>query len=311
MEFLRLLESIRTPFFDTLFGLISLLGEETIFMLVGIAVIWCFDKKWGFRLFLVGLFSSTLNQLLKAIFLIPRPWVQDHDFTIVESARAGATGYSFPSGHSQGSASLYYTLAAWMRKRWSTIVCTALIALICFSRLYLGVHTPLDVLVGLTLGLLSAAVLCYLFNRFDGNKRATVIIGLSLLVVCILTTCYVLFSPAREASVAEFDRHGQESICTILGAMMGLCVSWYIDERYTNFDVKAVWWAQILKCIVGAGIILTVRIALKAPMNALFNGLPIANTVRYFIIVIVGVVIYPLTFKLWARLGAKKADNAN
>ena len=77
MEFLRLLESIRSPFLDRVAAVITMLGEETVFMLVGMALLWCFDKKWGFRFFFIGLVGNTLNQLMKAIFLIPRPWVLD------------------------------------------------------------------------------------------------------------------------------------------------------------------------------------------------------------------------------------------
>ena len=55
MEFLRLLESIRSPFLDRVAAVITMLGEETVFMLVGMALLWCFDKKWGFRFFFIGL----------------------------------------------------------------------------------------------------------------------------------------------------------------------------------------------------------------------------------------------------------------
>ena len=104
MTFLKMLESIRTPFWDQVAAAVTLLGEETFFMLVGLALVWCFDKRWGFRLLFVGLTGTVLNQLLKAVFLIPRPWVIAPEFTIVEAARAGATGYSFPSGHTQSAA---------------------------------------------------------------------------------------------------------------------------------------------------------------------------------------------------------------
>ena len=103
MEFLKLLEGIRTPFLDSFFSVITTLGEETIFIVVGLLFYWCIDKKQGYYLFFVGFFGTILNQFLKLLFRIPRPWVKDPDFTIVESARAGATGYSFPSGHTQSS----------------------------------------------------------------------------------------------------------------------------------------------------------------------------------------------------------------
>ena len=103
MGFLKFLEGIRNPVLDVFFSLITHLGEETVFMAVAIIVFWCFSKKDGYYLLSVGFIGTVLNQFLKLLFRIPRPWVKDPTFTIVESARAEATGYSFPSGHTQSA----------------------------------------------------------------------------------------------------------------------------------------------------------------------------------------------------------------
>ena len=76
MTILKWLEGQRTPWLDGLMSAITELGDETIFMLAGLVILWCVNKRWGFRFLLVGLTGSIMNQLLKAIFLIPRPWVQ-------------------------------------------------------------------------------------------------------------------------------------------------------------------------------------------------------------------------------------------
>ena len=96
MELLKLIEGIRTPFLNEIMSLVTMLGDETFFMIIGMTVMWCISKKWGFRLMIIGLAGTGFNQLLKYIFLVPRPWVLDPTFTIVESAREGAGGYSFP-----------------------------------------------------------------------------------------------------------------------------------------------------------------------------------------------------------------------
>ena len=103
MGFLRMLESIRTPFLDSFFSIVTHLGEETFFIVIGLVFFWCINKKDGYYLLSVGFIGTILNQFLKMLFRIPRPWVQDKNFTIVESARAEATGYSFPSGHTQSA----------------------------------------------------------------------------------------------------------------------------------------------------------------------------------------------------------------
>ena len=103
MEFLRFLEGLRTPFMDTLMSLITQLGDELFFMVFAITMFWCIDKRRGYYLLSVGFVGTVVNQFLKLVFRIPRPWVLDPNFTIVESAREAATGYSFPSGHTQNA----------------------------------------------------------------------------------------------------------------------------------------------------------------------------------------------------------------
>ena len=99
MELLYALESIRTPFLDKLMGLVTNLGGEAVFIVTAIVVFWCLSKSCGYYMMTVGFAGTIINQFLKLWFRIPRPWVKDPNFTIVESARAEATGYSFPSGH--------------------------------------------------------------------------------------------------------------------------------------------------------------------------------------------------------------------
>ena len=134
MELLKVLEGIRSPFLNEIMSIITVLGDETFFMVVGMIMLWCVSKKWGYRLMLIGMTGTAFNQLLKYIFLIPRPWVLDPTFTIVESAREGATGYSFPSGHTHSAVSVFGTLAMWVKDKVMTVICILMIALVAFSR---------------------------------------------------------------------------------------------------------------------------------------------------------------------------------
>ena len=103
MQLLYALQEIRNPALDAVLQLITRLGEETVFMVVAIVVFWCVSKKGGYYLLSVGFLGTVANQWLKIAFRIPRPWVLDPNFEIVESAREAATGYSFPSGHTQSA----------------------------------------------------------------------------------------------------------------------------------------------------------------------------------------------------------------
>ena len=152
MAVLRLLEGLRTPFWDAVFGALTYLGDETLFMVVAMCMFWCVDKRRGYFLLYTGFLGTLANQFLKLLCCVPRPWLLDPQFTIVESARGAATGYSFPSGHTQNAVGTYGGIARTSRRRAVRVACVAVILLVAFSRLYLGVHTPLDVGVSLALG---------------------------------------------------------------------------------------------------------------------------------------------------------------
>lgn len=309
MDFLRLIESLRTPFFDGFFSVVTRLGEETVFMVAGMLLLWCFDKKWGFRFFFIGLVGNTLNQLLKAVFLIPRPWVQDPSFTIVESAKEAATGYSFPSGHTQTAVTVFGTAAKWLKRRWVTVCCIALILLTGFSRMYLGVHTPLDVGVSFLTGAICVLGISALFDRIENDPKKKVIFAASAAAFAFVLLFYVLFAPAREANNPEFDAHGVKNAGTLIGTMLGLMLAWFVDEKYTHFDTKAVWWAQILKLVLGLGIIVAIKAGLKPVLNAVFNGSVFASALRYFLMAAVGGTLWPMTFPFFAKLGKKGGAN--
>ena len=117
MSFLYFLEGLRNSVLDAIFSVITLCGEETVFMAVGMVIFWCFHKFQGYFLLCVGFVGTVLNQFLKMVCRIPRPWVKDPNFTIVESAREAATGYSFPSGHTQTSVGLFGGIARSNRGR--------------------------------------------------------------------------------------------------------------------------------------------------------------------------------------------------
>ena len=107
MEFLRFLEALRTPLLDCVMSVVTAFGGETVFMLAAMAAYWCYDKRFGYYIMSTGFIGTVLNQFFKLIFHVPRPWVLDGRFTIVESAREGATGYSFPSGHTQNAVTVF------------------------------------------------------------------------------------------------------------------------------------------------------------------------------------------------------------
>lgn len=310
MQFLYFLEGIRNPVLDAFFSVITMLGEETAFMAIAIIFFWCVSKTSGYFLLITGFIGTSINQFLKMIFRIPRPWVIDSNFTIVESAKEAATGYSFPSGHTQSSVTLFGGIARSTKNNVLRWIAIAICVLVPLSRMYLGVHTPLDVIVSILISLVLIFVGFPLFQKVE--KRGSImyiIIGvLALLVVAF--TIFIYAFPFPESVYSAENIHNLESArknaFTMLGCVAGLAVIYPIEKKFIRFETNAVWWAQILKVVLGLAIVLLVKEGLKTPLELIFNGSLIARSVRYFLIVIVAGLVWPLTFKWFSKLGKNK-----
>ena len=119
MIFLWQLENIRTPFFNEIMQFVTYFGQELLIIAVICALYWCADKRFAYYLGFTYFTAGFCVQALKITFRIPRPWILDPEFKAVKSAIPAATGYSFPSGHTQGATCLFFPLALRAKKAWA------------------------------------------------------------------------------------------------------------------------------------------------------------------------------------------------
>jgi len=301
MELLYWFESIRTPVLNVLMSLVTHLGEETFFIVGALFVFWCVDKRRGYYLLSVGFAGVLINQWLKIVCRVPRPWVKDPRFTIVESAREGAAGYSFPSGHTQTAAGFFGGVARFTGQLWLRIVCIVILVLVSVSRMYLGVHTPADVGVSLVV----AAVLVFvLYPLVESTlwfpNRIYGIIG-GMLAVSLAFVGFMELFPFPADIDAVNLAEAVKNAYSMTGAVSGMLVVSVLDNKVIQFPNRAPWWGQAVKLVVGLVLVVSVKSLLKAPLLAAFGGHEAAHAVRYFIMVLVAGAAWPLTFRFFER----------
>lgn len=306
MDILYALEKIRTPFWNGVMSAVTQLGGEVIFIVAAVVVFWCVSKWEGYYLMTIAFCGTVLNQFLKLICRVPRPWVRDPNFTIVESARAEATGYSFPSGHTQNAIGLFGGMARWGGRRWVRLGLTALALVIAFSRMYLGVHTPADVGVSLVL---AAALVLGLYPLMRRAQEKPRYMGYVLAAMLVVSGAFVVFVEAYGFSAdtdAENLASGIGNAWKMLGAVAGMTLAWLLDRRYIHFETQAVWWVQVIKVAVGMALLLAIKSGLKAPLLALLGHEGLAGGVRYFLLVLTAGAVWPMTFRPMSKWGKGK-----
>lgn len=302
MEILRFFETVRNPVFDAFFGAITYLGSEIGLIVLALLFFWCIDKREGYYLFLVGFVGTLLNQFLKIVCRIPRPWVAYPDFKPVESAVEGATGYSFPSGHTQASVGLFGGIAYGTKTKWVRILTVALAVLIPISRMYLGVHYPTDVLASVAIAL----ALIFLFRplvRPEKPKQMALLLG-SVTLLAVGYLLFVLLFPFPADTDPVNLAEAVKNAYTLLGVLLGICLVYFLDTRFSLLDTEAPLAGQILKYVLGLLLALGIKEGLKAPLTALLGKEP-QNAVRYFLLVVFAGALWPLTFRFFKKIGKK------
>ena len=270
LEILRNIQSIANPFFDFLFQLITMCGEQIVLISIISIIYWALDKKFGEYIAYSVLTSVLLNNAIKDIFKMKRPIGEEGIRTLREQT---ATGYSFPSGHTQGASSFYGAMAIYLKKRVMYIIAAVMIVLIGFSRLYLGVHYPKDVIVGGILGVLTSLICYKLYNRVE-NK----------MLLYVIT--FAIFIPALTfAHSADFIKG--------MGTYLGFIIGIYIEKKYVNFSTEGSTGNKIIRVLLGIVILLVLQLGLKV----LLPSATIFSFIRYSLISLVGIGVYPMVFK--------------
>ena len=237
IDILLAFQSLREAAGESFTGLILLITSiplSPLFFLIPLAFYWFFDKATGQLSILSYAITLCTNTLVKNTVCCERPFNRDSRITPPGEALSGASGYSFPSGHSQFTASVYLSIGWRHRaKKWLFGLTIAFTLLIMFTRLYLCVHTPQDVLCGCALGILSiylANLLLKYLAREDAKPTRVFVIGL---LIGIATFLYVYFKPYPE------EKSSESILMSVLPTILtynGILIGWYLEQRFVNFS---------------------------------------------------------------------------
>ena len=310
IDFLLFLQNIRigsSVIFDKFFLSITIFGELWLPTLICAIVYWCIDFKAGLYLFSLEGFNSILAHFFKMVACVYRPWILSDKIHPSQLAIPFAKGYSFPSGHSAMSSSVLGGVAFLVRKK--KIACIGLISLILligFSRMWLGVHTPQDVICGLATGLCLVFAVNKMINWAEKNPNRYIALAVAADITSALMVIYVCY----------FNHYRMDYIAgtllvdpvvsiyltvVLLGYMLGLLNGCFFCARFFPYDPKKIpVKKRVVIGIIGAVFVL---FALKNLREYVFSS-GLSMKIAFCIMFAIGLfitLIYPVIFQYLVR----------
>jgi undecaprenyl-diphosphatase len=274
VEAITFLQQFASPTLDGLMLAITNLGDEQAYIAFLVVTYLAFDPQLGRRVGVYLLLSFYLNFHLKGLIDTPRPFALDPSVARSDAAIATAGGAGFPSGHAQGSTTFWGYLALYVAKPWFWVLAGVVIALVSLSRIYLGVHVPIDIWGGLAIG---AAVVAAAYAVDRAAVRAkpwpralTWVVG--LLVPLAL---HLLF-PVADSEL-----------------LMGGLAAFITAPLLVRYRVSSVVWQRVAVAVLGLLLVFAVLFASSAVLPEAVKRDAIGGFVRYLALGYTGLLLTP------------------
>lgn len=291
----------------------SFMGSEAatvLTMLIPCVMYWCIDKRRSTLALMTYGVSSVFNQLIKNTVCCYRPWIRDPRVVPDSVAIKGATGYSFPSSHTQSSTSVLGSFGwAWREKRWPMAVGLLFALIVGFSRNFLGVHAPQDVLVAFAEGLAFVFVCDGLLAWVEGGEGRDLRVLVLGCVAVVLFLVYVTVKPYPMDYVDGkllVDPMAMLVDCyKIAGLMVGVLAGWYVERHWVNFETGGLKLIQVLvRLFAGALIALVLYVPVGHAIVGILGNYA-GQLVRHAIVFFVVAAVIPMLFPRLDALFAK------
>ena len=308
IQYLLFLQELRVAtggLFDEFFNAISKVAVD-IMPFLPFLIFWCVSRKWGYRfLFTLGL-GELVNGLVKLTVCAYRPWIRSELIEPAGDSKVAATGYSFPSGHTMSGTSTYGTTFAWQRKkrRYLAVFCAVMIALTGFSRNFLGVHTPQDVIVGFTEAVLMILLVGAAQRKLDGDERKLDILTVLGVLAVIGSLLYITNKPYPmdyvDGKLLVDPQKMMNDSFKACGAFLGLLLGSYLERHYIRYEIPT--GAKNLPILGFVGFLIAFswkEYFAPATVVAALGG-HWGNFVARFLLWIFVVAVWPLCIRKWA-----------
>ena len=277
------------------------------------------NKKWGYRCLTAFYGADLLNGTVKLTVCAYRPWIRSDLIEPAGDSKVAATGYSFPSGHTVSATSLYGSVVKHEkdRRRWLAILCCVLIAMTAFSRNFLGVHTPQDVIVGFIEGTAMIIIVKKASDKLDslkGNRdRMLDLLSLAGILVVVAVLIYIHVKPYPMDYVDGkllVDPQTMMNDCfKACGGFLGVSIGSYVERHYIHYEIPTGY--ANLPVISGVSVVLLFvwkHYFEKVTIIPVLGG-HWGNLVSRFGMVMCGIVVIPM-FIMWSVAADAKADSA-
>ena len=259
IQYLLFLQNFRNGINDALTPFLESLSlfAVTYLIMFPVLIYWMLDKRSGLYILSSYYLTNGFNAVVKLTVCAYRPWIRDQRILPAGDAITTATGYSFPSGHTSTAGPIYGGMAVSFRKKakWVSVICVILFLLTGFSRNYLGVHTPQDVLVGTFESVLSLILIGRLFRYLDAHPEKENRFLLISFLFGWAALAYITFKPYPMTYVdgkllvdpQRMMNDGYGDICQFIV----FPIARFIERKWVRFKPAGFTGKGIIVCLLG------------------------------------------------------------